>query len=137
MTLLLRPLVSLVAITLLTGAAVPQVTGQWPTRSKKVNAEGEFWDKKYNNGVAKADWSQHVGVDLKASSNDSVYSPVEGFVIFNNTRDRGVTQGKAYIIIKDISTGWEHVLGHITSSHPVCDRSDFPKKCKESGGSYL
>lgn len=120
----------------LVAAAVPQVTGGWPTPAKTVNKEGKFWDASYNNGVSKSYWAQHLGVDLKASTKDNVVSPVNGFVIFNNSRNKGVTQGKAYVVIKDTSTGWEHVLGHISSTRPTCSISLYPSRCPESARVY-
>lgn len=127
---------TVVASFMLVGAAVPQVTGSWPTSSKTVNSEGRFWDPAYNNGVPRSSWAQHLGVDLTATTRDNVLSPVDGFVIYNNTRNSGITQLKAYIVIKDVSTGWEHVLGHISSTRPTCSVSLFPTKCPVSTRVY-
>lgn len=117
---------------LLIAAAVPRVTGSSPTKAQAANREGLFWDPRYNNGVQRERWAQHLGVDLKASTSDDVFSPVDGYVIVNNTNDADVTQGTAFVVIKDISTGWEHVLGHIKSPWPTCPVSRFPKRCPEN-----
>jgi murein DD-endopeptidase MepM/ murein hydrolase activator NlpD len=64
-----------------------------------------------------AAWSpaaQHLGVDLAAPAGTFVVSPVTGTVLTNRT---GVTDTfQKHLVIRDASTGFEHVLGHINST---------------------
>lgn len=62
-------------------------------------------------------WSppaQHLGIDLPASSGETVVSPVAGTVVANNTNL--VSAFEKHLIVQDAATGEEHVLGHIDSS---------------------
>jgi murein DD-endopeptidase MepM/ murein hydrolase activator NlpD len=57
---------------------------------------------------------QHLGVDLPARSGTPVVSPVDGVITANRTT--GVAAGSAFLVIRETSTGAEHVLGHVTST---------------------
>lgn len=128
---------AVIASCLISGAALSQVSTIWPTPLKTVNFEGKFWDPGYNNGVPKSSWAQHLGVDLKADTKTKVVSPVDGYVIENNTMDGTTTQAQAYIVIKETTTGYEHVLGHIYSINDVCRNiAAFPKNCSEKSRVY-
>ena len=123
------------------GAAFAQVTSNWPTPSKtsswpapsrSVNLGAHFWDPAYKRDLSR----QHLGVDIHATTKHDVVSPVDGFVIANNTQESKMTQGKAHVVIKESGSGWEHVLGHISSTRRVCAVSLFPNKCPESTRVY-
>jgi murein DD-endopeptidase MepM/ murein hydrolase activator NlpD len=60
---------------------------------------------------------QHLGVDIAAPNGSTVVSPVYGKVIFNNT-DTADSFG-AYIVVEDFNTGWQHIVGHISSNLEV------------------
>jgi Peptidase family M23 len=70
-----------------------------------------FFDPRYP--TAK-DQAQHLGVDIDLDAGDTVFSPVDGIVIANNTA--GYSADAAHLIIKDNGTGIYHVLGHISSN---------------------
>lgn len=55
---------------------------------------------------------QHLGVDIAASENSDVRSPVDGTIVSNNTWNPDVNL--AYLVIK--GDDGEHVLGHIAST---------------------
>lgn len=72
-----------------------------------------FFDPRYNDGEPRANWRQHLGADLPAAEGTSVVSPVDGIVTFNQTS--GIAAASAFIVIREVATGAEHVLGHIDS----------------------
>lgn len=126
-------LVAIPAAWLAAAPAAAQYDANWkfPTSSKIVNYG--FFDPRYNDGEAKADWRQHLGLDLKANTSTPIYAPVKGYIIFNNTQVKNVTPFESYIIIKDVATGFEHVLGHISATRVAC--GTYPK-CSASSLVY-
>ena len=121
------------ACTLIAASSAPQINGSWPTPSKTVSSGGSFWNDSYKKSFSR----QHLGSDLTAVTTDRVLSPADGFVIFNNSQGKKVTQGTAYLVIKDAKSGWEHVIGHVNSTRPACSLTSFAKKtCSEATRVY-
>lgn len=56
---------------------------------------------------------QHLGTDFPVPAGTQVYSPVTGAVVLNWTDRPDIME--AVLIVRDQSTGGEHVLGHIAS----------------------
>lgn len=56
---------------------------------------------------------QHLGIDILAPVGAAVYAPVEGDVVIDHTGAPDIMQ--AYLVIH-ARNGFEHVLGHITST---------------------
>ena len=57
----------------------------------------------------------HIGIDYKAPSKTRVLAPVNGTIVFN----KGTTKAEEnVVVIRDVDTGYDHVLGHIECS--VC-----------------
>lgn len=58
-------------------------------------------------------YRQHLGVDLTAAAGTSVVSPVSGQILHNETGRADINE--AYLIVEDASSGFEHVLAHVSS----------------------
>lgn len=71
---------------------------------------GRFFDA----GYVVSENRQHLGVDLTAPAFKTVVSPVDGEVVTNATSKSDIMQ--AYLVIRESGTGFEHVLGHISSN---------------------
>lgn len=108
------------AITGVVAFVTPAISGHqnkepWgsPTGSK-FSVNYGFFDSRYPDPIIR---HQHTGLDLNASAGDPVYAPVTGWIVVNNT---DVAVGNARLVFRDNATREEHVLGHISSSLPVC-----------------
>lgn len=82
-----------------------------PLGNGSVSISASFYDQKYPSGYTPP--AQHLGIDLPAPEGTSVLSPVKGRVLINRTNLKDPFE--KYLVIKDESTGYEHVLGHIDS----------------------
>jgi murein DD-endopeptidase MepM/ murein hydrolase activator NlpD len=94
------------SLALLAGSAIAQA----PAGPRPISAG--FFDPRYNDGLAKADWRQHLGTDYTAPAGSPVWSPAAGTVVRNATGASDIMQ--AYLVIRE-ANGTEHVLGHIAS----------------------
>lgn len=65
---------------------------------------------------------RHLGVDIPVGAGASVRSPVTGIVVRNKSDPNA--EENSYIVIRETSTGIEHVLGHIYSALPVGKKVD-------------
>lgn len=107
----IRPFV--IVVTLLIAARSNPVAAQqeasWISPVPAGNIASSFFDTNY----LRSERSQHLGVDLVAPTGSDVRSPVTGRVTVNET---GATDpNDAYLLIREIGSGAEHVVGHITS----------------------
>lgn len=95
----------------------PTATGyidrEWWAAPVAPRVASPFFDPTYPTDFDR----QHLGVDLTAASGSAVVSPVQGYVRVNRTSHADVNQ--AYLVIEDMMTETEHVLGHISSDLAV------------------
>src|SRR5436189_4776759 len=76
----------------------------WPRSSRYLSAS--YFDRNYPRDPKAAPPRQHLGVDLGAPADTRIESPVAGTLIrVHYDRD----PSKAYIIIRETATGYEHV----------------------------
>jgi murein DD-endopeptidase MepM/ murein hydrolase activator NlpD len=97
----------LIATALVLGPMPAQ--GQTALPVSPVGAGSGFFDPTYAPELKR----QHLGTDLQVPAGTDVSSPVDGKVVLNATS--GVIVDKAYLVISDSVSGFEHVLGHIIS----------------------
>jgi murein DD-endopeptidase MepM/ murein hydrolase activator NlpD len=76
-------------------------------------AEGTFMDSKYNNGVAKELWREHVGTDIAASNGSKVYAVADGTGIYT------AGSGKDACVVVTHKVGkvtFLAIYGHVTKT---------------------
>ena len=84
----------------------------WPHSSRYLSAT--YFDRSYPRDPKAAPPRQHLGVDLGAPADTRIESPVAGTIVRVRANSNAA---EAYMIIRETSTGYEHVLGHVTTTY--------------------
>jgi murein DD-endopeptidase MepM/ murein hydrolase activator NlpD len=84
----------------------------WPRSSRYLSST--YFDRNYPRDPKAAPPRQHLGVDLGAPADTRIESPAAGTLIrVHASRD----PAEAYIVIRESATGYDHVLGHVTTTY--------------------
>lgn len=89
-------------------AQAPSTDLDWLAPGKGTLSYGYF-DPKY---PTLRDPAQHIGSDIDVAAGADIVSPVDGTIVANQT---SLSAPEAHLIIKEGSTGYLHVLGHVDS----------------------
>lgn len=119
---------TLIILTGLLGIATPSPAQQrcevrnrcaipdWVWPRSRSNLTAEYFDRRYPRDPAAAPPRQHLGIDLTGRAGVSVQSPASGTIVeVHASRD----PSQAYMVIYEPTTGFEHVLGHVTTTFRV------------------
>ncbi len=83
----------------------------WPRNPNYVSAT--YFDRSYPSDRQARPPAQHLGIDIGGRGGTEVVSPVTGRIMqVRPNRD----PMQAYIVIEEDGTGWQHVLGHVTTT---------------------